>query len=203
MSVQGSLEWLQDRVGVATASRFADVTTTIKSGEAAARYNYKAEIVAERLTGLPTASFTTAPMQWGIDNEPEARAVYEAIKGVKVEETGMLKHETMEAGASPDGLVGEDGCLEIKCPNTATHLMTIISGKAPKKYNAQMQGQMWIANRKWCDFVSYDPRLDNKNAVFIVRVERDNDFIKDLQDQVELFLREVEELMLKLEATDE
>jgi len=198
-NIQGSEAWLKSRVGIVTASRFADVMTKIKSGEAAARYNYKAEIIAERLTGLPTPSFTTAPMQWGIDNEPDARAIYAAIKGVEVAETGLVKHKTIKAGASPDGLVGSDGLIEIKAPNTATHIMTMLSGVSPKKYYAQMQGQMWITGRKWCDFVSYDPRLDAKRAIFITRVERDDDYIESLEDAVLDFLEEVDELITQLE----
>lgn len=198
-NIQGSEAWLKSRVGIVTASRFADVMTKIKSGEAAARYNYKAEIIAERLTGLPTESFTTGAMQWGIDHETEARAIYATIKGIEVAETGLVKHSTIKAGASPDGLVGSDGLIEIKCPNTATHIMTLLSGVAPKKYYAQMQGQMWITGRKWCDFVSYDPRLDPKRAIFITRVERDDDYIDSLEDAVLDFLEEVDELITQLE----
>lgn len=198
MIVQGSPEWLASRVGVVTGSRFSDVMTLIRSGEAAARYNYKAEIIAERLTGLPTPSFMNAAMQWGTDHEDEARAVYEAINDVKVEQTGLLKHKTLNAGSSPDGLVGGDGCIEIKAPNTATHLMTLLSGVAPKKYMAQMQGLMWITGRKWCDFISYDPRLNDTNAIFIVRVPRDDDYIVELETQVKIFIEEVDQLVERL-----
>lgn len=197
---QGTAEWKQSRVGVVTASRFADVLTTIKSGESAARYNYKAEIVAEKLTNLPTESFSTAAMQWGTDHEPEARVIYAAINNIEVGETGLIKHETLEAGASPDGLVGDDGLIEIKCPNTATHIQTLISGKHPKKYDAQMQGQMWITGRKWCDFVSYDPRLSDELAIFITRVERDDEFIAVMATSVEQFIKEVDEMIEKLGA---
>lgn len=201
--IQGSKEWLQARVGVVTSSRFNDVMATIRSGEAAARYNYKAEIVAERLTGLPSESYVNGAMQWGIDHEDEARQVYEAIRELKVEQTGLLLHETLKAGASPDGLVGDDGLIEIKCPNTATHIKTLIAGEAPTKYYAQMQGQMWVTGRKWCDFVSYDPRLDDKNAITIKRVERDDDYIKLLEDSIKIFLDEVEAILEKLKAGEE
>lgn len=198
-NAQGTEGWKKDRVGYVTASRFADVMSKIKSGEAAARYNYKAEIVAERLTGLPTESYTNAAMQWGIDHEDEARAIYATITGKEVAETGLVKHATAKAGASPDGLVGNDGLIEIKCPNTATHIMTLLSGTSPKKYYAQMQGQMWITGRKWCDFVSYDPRLDAKRAIYITRVERDDDYIESLENAVLDFLEEVDDLITQLE----
>lgn len=193
--IQGSEEWFKARTGVVTASRFAAV---MSSDKLATYKNYLAEIVAERLTGQMADSYTSKEMQWGIDHEDEARMVYEAIKGVEVQQTGLLKHAELEAGASPDGLVGTDGGIEIKCPNTATHITTLLSGKAPSKYYAQMQGQMWIGELRWVDFVSYDPRLDDKNAVFITRVERDNEYIKDLEERVTKFLAEVEIMLSKL-----
>jgi putative phage-type endonuclease len=197
--IQGSEEWFQARIGVVTASRFSDVLASVKSGEAAARYNYKAEIIAERLTGQRAESYTSPAMAWGNQYEAEARAIYATITGKEVAETGLVKHKTIKAGASPDGLVGSDGLIEIKCPNTATHIMTLLSEVAPKKYYAQMQGQMWITGRKWCDFVSYDPRLDPKRAIFITRVERDDDYIESLEDAVLDFLEEVDELITQLE----
>ncbi len=197
-SIQGSQAWLQARCGVVTASRFNDVMAKIKSGEAAFRYNYKAEIIAERLTGLPTASFSNAAMQWGTDHEDEARRVYESITGTQVEQTGLVKHVDWEVGASPDGLVGSNGLIEIKCPNTATHIQTLLAKEMPKKHYAQVQGQMWITNRVWCDFVSYDPRLDDKNAIFITRVKKDDEYIKLLCDEIKAFLQEVNELIKEL-----
>lgn len=198
MKLQGTDEWHLDRVGVATASRFADVIAKIRSGESASRINYKAQLVAERLTGKPTDSATTKEMQWGIDHEDTARMIYEAINDLKVEQTGLVKHSEIEAGASPDGLVGEDGLIEIKCPNTATHIKYILSKTYPKQYYAQMQGQMWITNRKWCDFVSYDPRLDDQLAFYVHRVERDDAFIENLEAEIKEFLQEVEDLIKEL-----
>jgi putative phage-type endonuclease len=197
-SIQGSQAWLQARCGVVTASRFNDVMSKIKSGEAATRYNYKAEIIAERLTGLPTESYTNGAMQWGVDHEDEARKVYEAINDDTVIQTGMIKHSSLEAGASPDGLVGSDGLIEIKCPNTATHIQTLLAGEMPKKHYAQVQGQMWITGRQWCDFISYDPRLDDKNAYFCVTIERDDEYIKLLEDNVTAFIEEVDGLLERL-----
>ena len=198
MDEQGTEAWLQARAGKATASRAGDVLAKIRSGESASRYNYKAQLVTERLTGLPTDSYTSAEMQWGIDHEAEARAVYEAVNDVEVIETGFKQHNNLDAGASPDGLVGTDGLIEIKCPNSISHIKTIIDGTAPKKYIPQMMMQMWITNRKWCDFVSYDPRLDPKNAYFCVRVERDDEYIANLEKEVTAFLIEVDELVTKL-----
>jgi len=200
MIVQGTDEWKQSRVGIVTASRFADVMTKIKTGESATRYNYKAEIIAERLTGKPTESFVSFAMQWGTDHEPEARTIYETIHELKVEETGLVKHPQIEAGASPDGLVGKDGLIEIKCPNTATHITTLIKGEAPKYYMSQMQGQMWITGRNWCDFISYDTRLNDKLAYFCIRVPRDDDFIAELEDEVDKFLKDVDTVIKQLEA---
>lgn len=199
---QGSDEWYKERVGVVTASRFSDVLMAIKSGEAAGRYNYKAEIVAERLTGLPANSYTTPAMQWGIDHEAEARQIYAVIidPSINVTESGLVMHETLKAGASPDGLVGDEGLIEIKCPNTATHIATLLAGSAPRKHYAQMQGQMWITGRKWCDFISYDPRLNDKLAFFKVRVERDEEYIENMAEEVEKFIGEVDELVKQLEA---
>lgn len=195
--IQGTDEWLKARCGIVTASRFNDVMAKIKSGEASYRYNYKAEKVAERLTGLPTPSFSNSAMIWGTDHEDEARSVYEAIKDIKVKQTGLVRFGEW-IGASPDGLVGEEGLIEIKCPNTATHIQTLLANEMPKKHYAQVQGQMWITDRMWCDFVSYDPRLDDKNAIFITRVKRDDVYIKSLEDEVNKFVQEVTELVEKL-----
>lgn len=198
--IQGSEEWLKARCGVVTASRFNDVLASIKSGEAAARYNYKAEIIAERLTGAPAESYTNAAMQWGTDHESEARSVYEAVTGQPVTEVGLIKIDGLEAGASPDGLVGEDGLVEIKCPNTATHILTRLNPTtAMKKHYAQIQGQLWATNRKWCDLVSYDPRLDDRLAYFVQRIERDEEYIAKLETEVKQFLKEVDELIERLQ----
>jgi len=150
------------------------------------------------LTGKPAESYTSKEMQWGLDHEAEAREIYSVINEVEVLESALVDHPTLKAGASPDGLVGEDGLIEIKCPNSATHIQTLISGKAPSKYIPQMQGQMWITGRQWCDFVSFDPRLDDKNAIFITRVERDRDYIKRLEVEVKKFLKEVDQLIKQL-----
>jgi putative phage-type endonuclease len=190
---QRSESWFQERCGTATASKFADIMTLIKSGESAARKNYRALLVAERLTGIPTESFTSQAMQHGIDNEELARLEYSLITGNDVAEAFFEKHPTLEAGASPDGYVGEDGLVEIKCPNTATHIETLKTKKIPKQYYWQIMGQLWITGRKWCDYLSYDPRLPENAQLVLIRVERDEQAIKDLEIEIASFLRTVDE----------
>lgn len=190
---QRSPEWYAARLGKATASRFHDVMARTRSGYAASRKNYMAELVTERLTNTVPENFTSSAMQWGIDNEPLARLEYELSTGNEVTETGFWLHDTFPAGASPDGFVGADGTIEIKCPNTATHIETLQTKRVPRQYVAQVQGQMWIADRQWCDFVSFDPRLPQNAQMIIVRVQRDNDFIKELEEELTQFLDEVEQ----------
>lgn len=190
---QQTEEWFEARLGKATASRFKDVLSKLKSGgEAATRANYRAQLVVERLTGVRADSYSNSAMQWGIDNEALAVTEYELLTGNVTEECGFIKHKTLEAGASPDRLVGEDGILEVKCPNTATHIAYLKAGKVPMEYIAQVMGQLWITGRKWCDFISYDPRMPANASILIVRVYRDESYIDDLEAQVEAFLDEVE-----------
>ncbi len=189
---QGSVEWFQARCGLVTASRVADVAAKTKSGWGASRGNYMAELVAERLTGNTAASYTNVAMQWGIDTEPQARAAYEFFHDVSVETVGLMKHPVIEeSAASPDGLIGDKGMVEIKCPNTATHIDALLGQKIQGKYLIQMQWQMACAARDWCDFVSYDPRMPADLSLFVARVERDNERIEELESMVTEFLNEV------------
>lgn len=192
MVEQGTEEWHQARLGRATASRFKDIMTKIRSGEAASVKNYRAELTAEQLTGNREEMFTSAAMQWGTDNEPVARLRYELESGSDVEECGFFAHPDIMTGASPDGLVGDDGLLEIKCPNTATHIETLRKRKVPSQYYWQVMGQMWMTGRKWCDFVSFDPRLPENAQYMCVRIERDDKAIAELEDEVKEFLQSVE-----------
>jgi putative phage-type endonuclease len=193
MMDQGTEEWFTIRIGKVTASRVADVIAKTKTGYSATRDNYMAQLVCERLTGQKGESFTNAAMQHGTDTEPLARAAYEALKDVLVDEVGFVPHPSIiMAGASPDGLVGEDGLLEIKCPNTATHIETLLSQSVPGKYNTQMQFQMACTGRQWCDFVSFDNRLPEELQLFVKRVPRDNEFIKQMEDEVVKFLNELD-----------
>lgn len=192
MDEQRTAEWFQARLGKVTASRVADVIAKTKTGYSASRENYMAQLVVERLTNTPAESFTNAAMQWGTDQEPFARAAYELKMGVMVDETGLVDHPTIPmAGASPDGLVGEDGLVEIKCPNTATHIDTLLTQTVPAKYITQMQFQMACTGRQWCDFVSFDPRMPQKAQIFIKRVLRDDSFIKEIESEIKKFLAEV------------
>ena len=189
---QGSQEWLQARCGKVTASRVADIMAKTKSGYSASRGNYMAELVCERLTGVPTDTFKSAAMEWGTAQEPHARAAYEAVGGVLVEEVGFVPHPSIpDAGASPDGLVGSVGLIEIKCPNTATHIETLLSGKVPDRYNTQMQWQMACTGRVWCDYVSYDPRMPENMRLFLTRVFRDQSAILAMETEVLTFIHEL------------
>ena len=189
---QRSEDWFQARLGKVTASRVADVIAKTKTGYSASRENYMAQLVVERLTNTQAESFTNAAMQWGTDQEPFARAAYELKMGVMVDETGLVDHPTIPmAGASPDGLVGEDGLVEIKCPNTATHIDTLLTQTVPAKYITQMQFQMACTGRQWCDFVSFDPRMPQKAQIFIKRVLRDDSFIREIESEIKKFLAEV------------
>lgn len=191
--IQGSPEWFSARLGRVTASRVADVIAKTKSGYSASRANYAAQLIAERLTGEVAESFTNAAMQWGVDHEPDARSAYEFMTDVDVVQIGIVNHPTIGmASASPDGLVREDGLVEIKCPNTATHIDTLLSGSVPGKYATQMLWQMACTGRKWCDFVSYDPRLPESMRLFVQRVERDDAKIAELEQEVVSFLAEVD-----------
>ena len=193
MMEQGTDEWFTIRIGKVTASRVADVIAKTKTGYSATRDNYMAQLVCERLTGQKSESFSNAAMQHGTDTEPLARAAYEALREVLVDEVGFVPHPSIiMAGASPDGLVGDDGLLEIKCPNTATHIETLLSQSVPGKYNTQMQFQMACTGRQWCDFVSFDNRLPNELQLFVKRVPRDNEFIKQMEDEVVKFLNELD-----------
>ena len=201
---QGTDAWFQQRLGKVTASKIADIVAKTKSGYSTSRANYMAQLVVERLTGVKADSFTNAAMEWGTATEPLARAAYELKNGVMVDEVAMIDHPTIPmSGASPDGLVGEDGMIEIKCPNTATHLDTLLSGEADKRYIYQMQWQMACTGRKWNDFVSFDPRMPDNLQLFITRVERDDELIKELEAEVVKFLAEVDEKVEKLKSIKE
>jgi putative phage-type endonuclease len=193
MMDQGSDAWFEARIGKVTASRVADVLAKTKTGYSTSRDNYMAQLVCERLTGQKGENFTNAAMQHGTDTEPLARAAYESLKDVLVDEVGFVPHPSIiMAGASPDGLVGDDGLLEIKCPNTATHIETLLSQTVPGKYNTQMQFQMACTERSWCDFVSFDNRLPAELQMFVKRVPRDNMYIRLMEEEIVRFLNELD-----------
>jgi len=199
---QGSEAWFQMRLGKITASRVTDVMAKIKTGEAAGRKNYKAELIAERLTNIvQPMGFTSAAMVWGTESEPQARAAYEFINDVDVELITFVDHPTIgHAGASPDGFVGDDGLLEIKNPNTATHIDYLLNRKIPKKYINQMQWQMACTDRQWCDWMSFDSRMPEHLNKLIIRVPRDNAYINEIEREVAKFNEEIIATVKKLEA---
>lgn len=200
MSVQGSAEWLADRCGKVTASRINDVIAVRKDGKpTAARDKYMRELIAEQLSGNAMEHFISKPMLWGIENEPEARSRYEVTRETFVDEVGFIKHPSIElAGASPDGMVGDDGLIEIKCPEPHTHVETLIRGQSDPQYYAQMQWQMACTGRAWCDFVSFDPRTRDDVQVYIVRVPRDDAFIAETEEEVVRFLERISETIKRI-----
>jgi len=189
--VQGTEEWLQARLGFCTASRVSDA---LAGKDTEARKNYLWQLVAERLTKMPQAGFApNAAMIRGTEQEPIARAAYEAHTGVFVDQVGFVPHPTIKwLGASPDGLVGHEGLVELKNPNSATHLQYRKAGKVPTKYKNQMMLQLACTQRKWCDFVSFDSRLPVSKMLFIVRFEPEQKEIDEMLDKIQVFLSEVE-----------
>lgn len=189
---QGSPEWFEQRRGKVTASRIADIMAKTKSGYSTSRQNYLMQLLCERLTGKVEESFKSAAMQRGNDLEPEARNWYQLETGEIVEQISFIDHPNIDdAGASPDGLVGNEGLIEIKCPNTATHIETLRSKKPSDRYYKQMQWQMACTGRKWCDFVSFDNRLPDNLAYFCVRIDRNEDAIAEIEAEVNKFLEEL------------
>lgn len=189
---QGSPEWFAARAGRVTASRIADLMAKTKTGWGAGRANYLADLVAERLTGVVAEGFTNAAMKHGTETEPQARAAYQFFADAEVAEVGFVLHPDIDfTGCSPDGIVGTDGMVEIKCPNTATHLETLLGSGIPDKYIKQMQWQMRCCERKWCDFVSFDPRLPTRMQLSVTRITRDDVMIADIERHVIEFLAEV------------
>jgi putative phage-type endonuclease len=196
---QQTNEWYEARLGKVTASRVADVIAKTKTGYSTSRDNYMAQLICERLTGQKGESFTNAAMEHGTQTEPLARSAYENARNLLVKEVGFINHPRIKmAGASPDGLVAEDGLVEIKCPNTATHIDTLLSGKVPTKYITQMQWQMLCCQRKWCDFVSFDNRLPEHLQLFVQEVEFDPEYAAMLEKEVVLFLTELDNKVAKL-----
>ncbi len=192
---QRTAEWHALRLGKATGSRIADAVAKTKSGQPSASVQrYLIELVQERLTGQRAEMFVTRDMQHGIDQEPNARAAYERKKKVTVKEVGFVPHPDIKmSGASPDGLVGKYGLVEIKCPRTATMIEMVLSQEIPLKYQIQMQWQMACTGRRWCDFVVYDPRLPEKSNLWVQKLKRDADMIAQLERDISIFLEFVEE----------
>jgi len=201
MITQGSSEWFAQRLGHVTASRMSDVLAKGKAGEAVTRQKYRMQIIAERISGQVAGSFTNAAMEWGTEHEPLARIRYEADTGFFVDEAEFCFHPTIKwLGASPDGIIsGVNALIEIKCPNTQTHLGYRLDNKPPAAYINQMQCQMWVTGATYCDFVSYDPRVPEHLQLFVSGLDRDDDLIAKMEIETIKFLSEVDDGIKQLE----
>lgn len=199
---QGSKEWLDLRLGMITASRMKDVLSNGRGGKPSkTAESYMIELIAEQLSGESKPFFENDAMRWGTETEPQARAMYELESGNDVEEVAFIvKNEFI--GVSPDGLIGDNGMLEIKCPTTTTQIKRALSKSYHADYKAQIQAQLWVAEREWCDFVSFDPRLDCGPSFLIERVERDEEFISEMETTVSSFIDRIIILMVKLTNND-
>ena len=203
MSVQGTDEWFAERVGQITASRIKDVMAKTKTGYSTSRKNYATELALERITGQKAERYSNSAMAWGTEQEPFARAEYERFTGELVDEIGYVAHNVVRrSGASPDGLVGSHGILEIKCPNTATHIEWAVAGKVPPEHVMQMQWQIECTGRDWADFVSFDPRMPDGQQLFIRRLHRDHKIISEITAEIISFDRDIEEIIKSLDSVD-
>lgn len=196
---QGSTEWLSMRLGKVTASRVKDVLSKGRgSAPSKTAESYMIELIAEVLTGESKPFFENDAMRWGTETEPQARSMYEVNNGfVSVKEVAFVEHND-QVGISPDGLIGDDGLLEIKCPNTTTQLKRALSDDYSADYKAQIQMQLWVTERQWCDFVSFDPRLDCAAGYLQQRVERDELYIEEMKIKVYAFVEKMNELIKQL-----
>ena len=196
---QGTEEWHEMRRGVITASRFKDVMSKGRgTAPSKTRHAYMLELAAEVLTGNVEHFEPNKYMQWGTEKEPEAKSMYEFLTDNEVSEVAFIKHDTFNCGVSPDGLVGDNGGIEIKCPKTTTQIETFLSGKMPSQHKAQVQGCIWVTERDYWDFVSFDPRIDGEASFFNVRVERDDEYIKELAEGIAIFDDQLQDLIKQL-----
>jgi putative phage-type endonuclease len=201
---QGSEAWHQMRLGKVTASRVADLLAKTKTGPSASRGNYLIELALQRVTKTIEESYTNAAMEWGTQTEPQARVAYEVKTGNFVDQVAFIDHPTIAGfGCSPDGIVAADGLIEIKCPNSATHWSYIKANEPPNKYFIQMQAQMAVTGAKWCDFVSFDPRMPERSQLLVVRVLRDPEYILYMEAEISSFLKEVEKEVQLMEKRNE
>lgn len=191
--IQGSEEWFESRLGFVTASNFHKVLNK-KTG----RGLYMRKLAAERLTGLMEESYKNEVMEKGIETEQEARCYYETVNDCEVEQVGFVMRDEW-IGGSPDGLVGKDGLIEIKCPLSSTHIEIILSEKMPSFHIPQVQGLLWVTDRKWCDFVSFDPKILSR-PMFCVRIERDTEYFKRLAGDVGVFVNELKAIIEKIDS---
>lgn len=196
---QGTPEWFELRLGKVTGSRFKDVMSKGRgNAPSKTRHSYMMDLAIEKITGNKSEQYTNDAMQYGTETEPRARAMYELLSGSEVNEVAFIEHNEM-IGVSPDGLIGENGILEIKCPNTKTQVTRFLEGVGlPSEYKFQVHGQLWVAEREWCDFLSFDDRIDTKAQYLCTRVNRDEKIIKELSEGVYIFCDELNEMINKL-----
>jgi putative phage-type endonuclease len=198
---QRSPEWYAAKLGKVGASRIADIMGRTKTGYSTSRANYLAELLCERLTGTNGDSYESPAMVWGREKEPEAKVTYSFVTGLQIEDAGFIDHPSIAmAGASPDGFVGADGLIEIKCPNTATHIDALLSQSIDGKYLLQMQFQMAVTGRQWCDFVSFDPRMPPEMQLLIKRIYRQPEKIVEIEGEVRSFLAELDAKVAALQS---
>jgi len=195
---QGTEEWKELRLGKVTASRFKDVIANGQGGKPSkTRLAYMYQLAAEILTGEQQDFYSNQYMEWGNENEPRARSMYEFESNCDVEQVAFIVHNEW-VGVSPDGLIGNDGLIEIKCPKTTTQIEYFLSGKVPASYRPQIQGQLWVSEREWCDFISFDPRVNGVSGYFKVREYRDNKYILELEKKVFEFVEDLGDLLIKI-----
>ena len=201
---QGSPEWINARLGLVSASRFKDVMTEPRAKKdkeagmlSGTAESYMQELISEILTGQQMAISGKA-LDHGTEYEPAACTHYEFMFDIDVEHVGIILTDDRKTGASPDGLVGADGMIEIKCPySSKNHIATIISGCMPSEHMPQVQGNMWINGRQWCDFISFDPRIDGDAGFFVQRIYRDEEYIQTLEEKVSAFVRKMEQVLMQ------
>lgn len=201
--IQGSAEWLRARCGKATASRIGDIMAMSKDGSRPLKTHedYLMELVCERLTGQAAEHYVSSYMVWGLEKEDDALLAYQFYTGRKVESVGFYDHPTIPmSGASPDGLVGDEGLVEVKCPTTGTHVASLLGSRIATGHALQMQWQMACTGRQWCDYVSFDPRLPDHLQLKIRRVERDAALISEVEAAVAHFLTKVSGKVAQLDA---
>lgn len=198
--IQGSEEWKQFRCGKITSSRFRDVMSKGKGSEPSrTRLSYLYEIAAEIITGKVADNYISPAMEHGTLCEPLARIEYEEREALPVQQVGIIEHPKYNnITSSPDGFIGENGLLEIKCPKTSTQIQYVLDGVFPSEYQAQVQGQLWICEREWCDFVSFDPRIEGPSQYFKIRVNRDEEYIEKLKNGVDLFITDLNKILERL-----
>ena len=195
---QGSEAWHSIRLGKVTASRMKDVLSKGRgTAQSKTAETYMMELLCERLTGESKPFFENDAMQWGTATEPQARSMYELMSGNTVDEVAFVEHNEF-IGISPDGLIGDDGLIEIKCPTTITQVRRALTNDYSKDYYTQIQCQLWVTERQWCDFLSFDPRLDIDASYLLQRVERDDVFIAAMEEKTYLFVDTMNELYKRL-----